>query len=848
MSKRKYRWDQGFRVRILGLLIFLVSLLAGLGAALTSTYSHLSGLEKQAEEARENVLLMEQVAGTYAEMTSGLQGYLLTGSDPFLQPYVSARTRMDLILDELQTKITDPSQEAQVQQVALLVQKWEEEVADPEIQAKQSGSPIAGSLVTADTGEIYADMIRETTDAFIATESNRLDQELTSVTRAARNVKVVTWSGIGIAAFLSFLGFLVLAHSLTRSTGALSAAAAAIAAGKRGVVIETIPDGELQEVADAFLAMSQTLAGQEEELQAQREQLIAQNDELMAQQEELQARAAELERQDSRLSRLNRIGQALIGTIDMDQLSTMVLDEYLDLFGGTAGILLVADTNSEQLTIQAERWASPQWVGRRLRPTGPLGRSMESGNLVTADLPDTISHIGIWGQEVQADREVYIPMLHTSRTIAVAVIALPKGKEISEEALSLWNGIAREAAMALAAAINHLEVKRGLVALQEQAAQVEELNAQLEEERDRAAAQLDIYLSIVSTMRAGAWLTDADGKLLVVNATFREFFGDVPDSASLEQVAAVMGQRLPADSDFLDHVRKLVHSRTGTGEGTIELNNGYTLQWASAPVGNGSDLVGRLFTFQDITELAKVDRLKSEFVSTVSHELRTPLTSIVGYLSLVINEQVGPLQPQQKEFLQVVQRNTERLTNLINDILDIQRIESGRMPIKLQPVQLTDVVRQVAQTFEVAARQKGLDFQVAVPNSGIPLVAGDPDRMTQITSNLVSNAVKYTRQGWIRVSVAYDEATDQVSLSVQDTGIGISPAEQKRVFEKFYRCENRYAREAGGTGLGLSLVKMMVEEQGGQVTLASEPEKGSCFTVTFPSLKKAAKKEAQTEA
>jgi len=842
LSTRKYRWDQGFRVRVLGLLILLVSLLVGLGAALTTTYSYLAKLQAQAERARQNVLLMEEAAGTYAEMTSALRGYLLTGSDPFLEPFVTAQTRMDLILEELSAATTDPEQATRIQQVALLVSKWEEEVAEPEIQAKLSGSPAAGSLVAAGTGEVYAEVIRKTTDEFIAAESLRLNQELSSVTRAARNVKIVTWSGVGIAAFLSFLGFLVLAHSLTRSTGALSAAAAAIAAGKRGVVIETIPDGELQEVADAFMAMSQTLTVQEEELAAQREQLIAQNEELLAQQEELQARAAELEQRDSRLSRLNRIGQALLGTIDMDQLSRLILDEYVDLFGGTAGILLVADSHSEEMVVQAERWASPDWVGRRLRPTGPLDRSITTGELVTADLPETITHIGLWGEEVQAAREVYIPLVHTSRTIAVAVIALPKGQEISSEANSLWNGIAREASMALAAAMNHLEVKRGLAALQEQAAQVEELNAQLEEERDRAAAQLDIYLSIVSTMRAGTWLTDTEGKMLVVNATFREFFGDVPEAASLEQVLETMQQRLPADSPFPDTVRSLIQSRSGKDEGTIELTDGYTLQWASAPVGNGSDLVGRLFTFQDVTELAKVDRLKSEFVSTVSHELRTPLTSIVGYLSLVINEQVGPLLPQQKEFLEVVQRNTERLSNLINDILDIQRIESGRMPIKRQPMQLTDVVRQVAETFRVAAQQKGLDFEVETPGAGIPLVAGDPDRMAQITANLVSNAVKYTREGKVWVRVVYDDAADCVRLEVEDTGIGIPPAEQKRVFEKFYRCENRYAREAGGTGLGLSLVKMMVEEQGGQVTLESEPDKGSLFTVSFPALKEPPKK------
>jgi len=129
LSTRKYRWDQGFRVRVLGLLILLTSLLVGLGAALTTTYSHLAALQAQAEQARQNVLLMEQAAGTYAEMISALRGYLLTGSDPFLEPYVTAQTRIDLILKQLSAAVTDPDQATRIQQVALLVSKWKEEVA-----------------------------------------------------------------------------------------------------------------------------------------------------------------------------------------------------------------------------------------------------------------------------------------------------------------------------------------------------------------------------------------------------------------------------------------------------------------------------------------------------------------------------------------------------------------------------------------------------------------------------------------------------------------------------------------------------------------------------------------------
>jgi len=486
------------------------------------------------------------------------------------------------------------------------------------------------------------------------------------------------------------------------------------------------------------------------------------------------------------------------------------------------------------MTVQTERWLSPGWRGRTVPVSGPLARCANRSEVVVARYPDTISRVTAWQTELPVIQEIYVPLVHTGRVLAVVVVACMEPTPVRPEAEALWSGIARQASTALAAAMKHLEVSYAFQTLQEQAAQVEELNAQLESERDRAAAQLDIYLSIVSTMKAGAWLTDTGGNLLVVNSTFRQFFGEVPGDGDLETVLATITNRLAESDPFPAAVRSLVQSRDRSGEGSIRLQNGYVLQWSSAPVGREHDLVGRLFTFQDVTELAELDRMKSEFVNTVSHELRTPLTSIMGYLSLIMHEQVGPIQPQQKEFLEVVLRNTSRLANLINDVLDIQRIESGRNPLQRKPVSLPRIIQQAADTFRMAAEQKGLSFKVTLPKDDIAPVSGDPERLMQIVSNLLSNAVKYTPEGSVKVSVA--GTADSVRLIVEDTGVGISAAEQQRVFEKFYRGENKYAREAGGTGLGLCIVKELVEEHGGKIKLESDPGKGTRFTVTFPTI------------
>lgn len=833
MRRRRYRWDTGLRVRVLGLVGFLLVLLIGLGTVLSYTFTHLKEQNRRAEQTRQNVLLMEQAAGTFAEMTSALRGYLLTGQEPFLQPYWAAGARMDFTLAELQQSAANSTaQTTRVHLVGELVHSWQRNVAEPEIAARRRADPGAGSIVAGGSGLNYIDEIRKAAKAYIDYESERLQEEIQRSDRAAANMQWTTWIAVLVASALALTGTAIFGRSVTRATGALAAAAESIAAGKRRVLVDATLDGELLEVAEAFTAMSATLADQEETLQAQQEELMAQNEELLAQQEALQERAVTLEQQDKLLSRLNEVGQTLIGTIEIEPLAHQILDEYLDLYGGSAGLLLVSDPHSDKLIVRAERWLSPDWREAQIRPSGPLERCVQRGETVVAFYPETATQVQIWQGELPVSQEVYVPLIHSTRVIGVVVIASTRELTLSEQAGSLSSSIASQASVAILAALNHLEVKRTLRALQEQAAQVEELNTRLEEERDRTSAQLDIYLSIVSTMAAGAWLTDTGGNLLVVNAPFREFFGDLPDNATLDQVLQQMSRQLPAESPFPEAAVDLVQSRDGKGEGRIRLENGYVLQWYSAPVGGAADPIGRLFTFQDVTELAELDRLKSEFVSTVSHELRTPLTSIIGYLNMVLSEQVGRLDPQQKEFLATVSRNTERLANLINDLLDIQRIEAGRTPLQIQPVLLTDLVDHVAQTFRVAAEHKGLTFEVSAAMGPGPTVMGDPDRLTQILSNLVSNAVKYTQEGFVRISAAvYD---GEAILTVEDSGVGISAADQKRLFEKFFRGENPYTREAGGTGLGLAIVKILVEEHGGSISVTSQPGKGSCFAVRLP--------------
>lgn len=230
-------------------------------------------------------------------------------------------------------------------------------------------------------------------------------------------------------------------------------------------------------------------------------------------------------------------------------------------------------------------------------------------------------------------------------------------------------------------------------------------------------------------------------------------------------------------------------------------------------------------------ELRALDKMKDEFVSLVSHELRTPLASIIGYLELLGDEEAEPLTSRQHEFATVMTRNAARLLRLVDDLLFLSQLQSGTLATEFSEADLPEIARLAVEAAHPAADSK--DITISLSAQPVPALRADRIRLAQLLDNLLSNAIKFTPRGG-QVAVTVDTEDGSAALDVSDNGVGISAAEQEHVFERFFRTRNAAARAISGTGLGLTIVKAIVDAHGGTITLTSEVGRGTTFRVRLP--------------
>ncbi|MDF2629323.1 MAG: VicK [Symbiobacteriaceae bacterium] len=330
--------------------------------------------------------------------------------------------------------------------------------------------------------------------------------------------------------------------------------------------------------------------------------------------------------------------------------------------------------------------------------------------------------------------------------------------------------------------------------------------------------------TILRTMADGVLLVDAKKRIVMMNPAAETFF-------KLTAGEAKGRDHLEITHHFdLDQAMERV-LRTGE-PAMLEIKRArpeeQVLELRLASFGEDR---GVLVVLSDITRARKLEQMRTEFVSNVTHELRTPLTSIHGFAETLLE---GALDDPEtaRHFVSIIHRESEHLSRLIEDILDLSRIEGGRWKVKREPVHLHDVAADAVGRLTTKAEGLGVDLRIRVP-ADLPEIEGDSVRLAQVLLNLVDNALKYTPAGG-SVTVSAEEAGKLLRVKVTDTGTGIPKADLPRIFERFYRVDKARSRSTGGTGLGLSIVKHIVEAHGGSVGVDSDLGRGTTFYFTLP--------------
>ena len=356
------------------------------------------------------------------------------------------------------------------------------------------------------------------------------------------------------------------------------------------------------------------------------------------------------------------------------------------------------------------------------------------------------------------------------------------------------------------------------------------LNSMSEEIKDKIEKinsermKLDLVLS---SMFEGVIVTDEEENIILMNSSLRKLF--LLDSSPEGKRPIEVIRNIAVD----DMVNRIIKGKQhlATEEITINIPEEKILKVNGVPIMRNNRLEGAILVFHDITELRRLEKIRQDFVANVSHELRTPISSIKGYAETLM-EGAFEDKDNAKEFISIIYHDSNRLATLINDLLDLSKIESGKMKmffIEIEPVLL---IKMAVTIIENQAKAKSIVLKINIPPS-LPKIKADETRFSQVMINLLDNAIKYSSEG-CSVTISAKVVDNALQIDISDTGIGISEKDLPRIFERFYRVDKARSRELGGTGLGLSIVKHIVQAHGGQVWVKSELGIGSTFSFIIP--------------
>ena len=503
---------------------------------------------------------------------------------------------------------------------------------------------------------------------------------------------------------------------------------------------------------------------------------------------EIRKTTASLEKRVDEMATLVKLGRTINSSLDPDSVLTSVVTAAVELTGAEEGQLLLLDDETSELYMRAGRNFEENFARTFRLPVKDsiAGQVIHTGEPISfcQDAPNKIK------TSFLVYALIYVPLQVGERVIGVLGVDNRQNKrQFTEHHQLLMSVLADYAVIALE-------------------------NAQAFASTEQERKKLD---STLTNIQDGVILLDPSENILLINPAARKVFGLGSGNLLGQPVVEAISHNEFAGMLASITENPLKHHEIAFDDGRV-----FSAQYVPIPE------IGSVITFEEITHLKMLDRLKSDFIHTISHDLRSPLTAIMGYVELL--DRVGPLNDQQKQFVLHVQNSAQNITTLVNDLLDLGRIEAG-FDTRKDEVTFDAIVHYTLDNLSQQILEKNQSVNLFIEEK-LPALRGNPIRLRQLVDNLLVNAVKYTPSGGTLTINLFHE-NGQVIFEVIDTGVGIPSTDQPHIFEKFYRASNT-PKNAPGTGLGLAIVKSIVDNHNGRIWLDSAVGKGSKFVVVLP--------------
>jgi signal transduction histidine kinase/CHASE3 domain sensor protein len=791
---------QGLARRIGVVSLSVAALVAVIVTALALGVVELRDAGRESAAAEREIALATRLQRAVTDLETGERGFLVSGDERLLQPYVEARRALPGLLARAARSANTPAEKQKVAAATTAIRAYERLWVAPVVDLARRDLPAARRRIGEGDSLEAVRRLRTAYRTFVGEQRASADRARERADGAAR---FAIATGI-VGALASVLLVLAFGSSLVRSvvqpSRRLGDALARVAGGD---LATTVPERAADEVGDLERDLNVMVRALRERLETHEAQLAA----IDAQRDDLESTVSALEDEKAWVSALHRFVERLVASSGLSDLASAVVEEVVRDLGGDAAAVWVGHGGAVPQQVGATGAIASAVPGTVEPGVGAVGRALVRGEPVTAGRSDACLVVDGLAGSVRVRHELALPLRHGGEVLGVVAVGRLADRPFSAADVQRGRRLGEQAAVALARTI---------------------------EER-RVARLAGINAAVLESSNFGVVLFGTDQEVVTANRRLRELWGDLriplggAMEARIERVLELAVDRGAAEAQIAGA------TAVSDARAEIDLHDPADGRWFTSrtdPVFSPTqEPLGWLTTWRETTEEHELERVRDEFVATVTHELRTPLSSVVAATDLLEDETEEPTAGQ-RHWTGMIRRNVDRLLRLVDDLLTVARAESGRFTVQPAEDDLATIAADAAQSARAAAHAKDVEVRAEVEPSPVRV---DATRMAQAVDNLLANAVKFTPPGGlVRIRVAPRPEDRTVVLEVADSGIGIPEEDREHLFERFYRTPAATEGAIPGTGLGLTITKAIIDAHGGSVRVADGIDGGTAFVVVLP--------------